>query len=145
MTHDPPDTPFDDFPREAPKRRLHLASFATLLRVLSAIAMLFALACAIGIILLDAAHLLNHALTWHIKSALPLIGIGISYALLVFTLPRTITEFCLGLMVSLGFTLWGIEQFIPNPHYASLIDDLVVLLFILDLSIVIRAKLRRPS
>jgi hypothetical protein len=78
-----------------------------------------------------------------VKSALPLIGIGVSYALLQFTVPRTRAEFCLSLAVSLAFILWGAEQFVPEPRIASRMDDLVVFLFVLDLGIVIRGQLVR--
>jgi hypothetical protein len=92
---------------------------------------------------MDAAHLLRPDVTWRLKSAFPLIALGTSCALLQFTLPRTFVEFCLGLTVSAGFILWGVEQFIPQPQIAGLIDDVVVFVFVLDLSIVIRGKLRK--
>lgn len=135
-------TPFDDYTKGPGKRRLHLAPIAMTLRLVSGIVLVFAFGSAVAIILLDAFHWLRPDLPWRVKSALPLIGIGVSYALLQFTLPRTLTEFCLGLMVSLGFVLWGVEQYIPVPRIASLADDVVVFLFVLDLSIVIRGKLR---
>ncbi|MGA3172573.1 MAG: hypothetical protein ABSE62_16345 [Chthoniobacteraceae bacterium] len=139
-------TPFDDYSGGQPaKRRLHLAPIKALLRILSAIALLFAFATACAIILLDALHYLRPDLGWRIKSALPLIGIGASYALLSFTLPRTRTEFLLGLAVSLAFILWGAEQFIPIPRIASQIDDGVVFLFVMDLAVVIRGHLKRTQ
>ena len=137
-------TPFDDFPDGPPGiRRLRLAPIATVLRIMSALALAFAFACAAGVLALDALHWVRPDLSWKLKSALPLIGIGVSNALLQFTLPRTRTEFCLSLAVSLAFVLWGAEQFIPEPRFASLVDDLVVFLFVLDLGIVIRGQLRQ--
>ena len=139
-------SPFGDFPDgrgTGAKRALHLAPIATALRILSAGALAFAFASAAGIILLDAVHWMRPELSWKVKSALPLIGIGVSYALLQFTVPRTRAEFCLSLAVSLAFILWGAEQFVPEPRIASRMDDLVVFLFVLDLGIVIRGQLVR--
>ncbi len=137
-------TPFDDYAEgKARKRTLHLAPIATALRVLSGIALAVAFSSAAAILVLDALHWFRPELPWNVKSAIPLIGIGVSYALLQFTLPRTLGEFCPSLAVSLGFILWGAEQFIPVPRIASLVDDVVVFLFVLDLGIVIRGRLRR--
>jgi hypothetical protein len=136
-------TPSDEFLPVGPgRRRLRLAPLATALRFLSALALLFAVASVIAILAIDAAHLAHPQLTWRIKSALPLIAIGLSYALLQFTLPRTLTEFLLSLSVSLGFILWGAEQYIPAPQVASFVDHLVAFLFVMDLGLVIRARLK---
>lgn len=144
MDDEPSTTPFDDFPgRQNRSRRLHLAPIAKALRAASAIALGFAVATAVGVIVLDALHLVRPDIPWKVKSALPLVGIGVSYALLQFTLPRTWTELGLSLAVSLAFVLWGAEQFIPAPRIASLVDDVVVFLFVLDLGVGIRGQLRR--
>jgi len=137
-------TPFDDFSEGQGRRRiLHLASLAAVLRILSALALAVAFASAMGVIILDAMHCIRPDLPWKIKSAIPLICIGTSYALLQFTLPRTFLEFGLSLTVSLAFVLWGVEQFIPAPQIASVVDDVVVFLFVLDLAVVIRGHLAR--
>jgi len=138
-------TPFDDFSKSQrrEKRTLHLAPIAAPLRILSAVVLAVAFASAAGIVVMDAIHCIRPDVAWRIKSAIPLICIGASYALLQFTLPRTLTEFCLSLAVSLAFVLWGAEQFIPVPRIASLVDDVVVFLFVLDLSIVIRGQLKQ--
>ena len=139
-------TPFDEFSEKRglrAKRGLHFGEIARTLRVLSAIALAFAAATAGSIIVLDAAHWIRRGTSWQVKSALPLIGIGVSYALLQFTVPRTRTEFCLSLAVSLAFILWGAEQFMHTAWIISLVDDVVVFLFVLDLGIVIRGHLMR--
>jgi hypothetical protein len=135
---------FLDGPRGTSKRALHLAPLAALLRIVSGIALAFAFITAVAIIVLDAVHGFHPDLPWKVKSALPLIGIGVAYAALQFTLPRTLTEFCLSLAVSLAFILWGAEQFVPIPKIASLMDDLVVFLFVMDLGIVVWGHLRKP-
>jgi len=139
-----PKTPFDDFPGgKGGTPVLHLARRITaFLRVLSGLALVFAFVTAAGILVLDACQLVRPDLPWKIKSALPLIGIGLSYALLQVTLRRRMVELCLGLAVSLAFVLWGAEQFAGLPRIASLMDDVVVFLFVLDLSVVIQGRLR---
>jgi len=139
-------TPFDDYSTgrgSGAKRDLHLAPIAKTLRMLSALALIFAGVTAAAIVALDAVHWFRPDIMWRVKSALPLIGIGISYALLQFTLPRTLAEFCLSLAVSLAFILWGAEQFIHTAWIISMMDDFVAILFVCDLGIVIRGHLTR--
>ena len=119
------------------------SKMVAVLRVLSGLALGFAVVSAAGIVALDALHWLRPDLPWRYKSALSLIGIGTSFALLQFTLPRARRELALGLTVSLGFLLWGAEQFVTVPRIASLIDDAVVCIFVMDLGIVIGRQLRR--
>jgi DNA replication protein DnaC len=76
-----------------------------------------------------------------LKSAGPLMAIGISYFVLILTLRRSIGQRLVGLSVGLAFVLWGLEQFLTDQAVVSFIDDVVVFLFVVDLSIVIRHNL----
>jgi DNA replication protein DnaC len=76
------------------------------------------------------------------KSATPLIAIGISYFVLILSLRRTLGQRLVGIFVGLAFVLWGVEQFLSDRAWISFIDDVVVFLFVVDLSIVIRHNLR---
>jgi DNA replication protein DnaC len=78
-----------------------------------------------------------------LKSAFPLISIGISYFILILTLRRSIGQRLVGLSVGLAFVLWGLEQFLNDQAAVAFIDDVVVFLFVVDLSIVIRHNLAR--
>ena len=142
-------TPFDDYaeasPNGQPGRRIICAPGArSVLRVVSAIALGLAILGACVVLALDCIHFFGPALlSWRLKSAFPLIFVGISYACLQFTLPRSWKEFLLSMAVGAAFILWGIEQFAADhPALAVLIDDVVVFLFVLDLSIVIRGYLK---
>jgi hypothetical protein len=136
-------SPFDDLPdKKGGKRETHLAPIATGLRILSALALAFAVASAGRVILLDIGSWLRPGEAWNGNSALPLIGIGVSYALLQITLPCTRMELCLSLAVSAAFILWGLERYLP-VRIAPRVDDVVVFLFVLDLGIVILGRLRR--
>jgi DNA replication protein DnaC len=77
-----------------------------------------------------------------LKSAVPLIAIGISYSILIITLRRTLGQRLVGIFMGLAFVLWGLEQFLSDQAVISFMDDIVVFLFVVDLSIVIRQNLR---
>jgi DNA replication protein DnaC len=76
------------------------------------------------------------------KSAIPLIAIGISYFILIASLRRTFGQRLVGIFIGLAFVLWGLEQFLNDQAVIAFIDDVVVFLFVVDLSIVIRHNLR---
>jgi DNA replication protein DnaC len=141
-------TPFDEF--EDPSRSanafrpgpvvlwvqagLRLLSFATLwLAILSASFLILR-------------HTLPLLLGWQpsipFKSAIPLIAIGISYFVLIISLRRTLGQRLVGIFIGLAFVLWGLEQFLSDKAVVSFIDDVVVFLFVVDLSIVIRHNLK---
>jgi hypothetical protein len=81
------------------------------------------------------------ALPWAAKSAIPLIAIGFSYICLVLTDSRGFLQKLLGTSVGLAFILWGTEQYLPDRTLAGYLDDLVVFLFVLDLSLVVKKSL----
>jgi hypothetical protein len=113
------------------------------LRVISATAFGLAISTAVLIVILDLIHCLKPSLVPQtLKSAVPLILIGIAFASLQFVSRRTARQIFLGLMVAVAFILWGTEQFLSNQAIASFIDDVVVLLFVSDLSIVIYGHLK---
>jgi len=113
------------------------------LRFLSVAALFLAFSSAVVVVALRLVHCFRpDFLPWTLKSAYPLILVGIAFASLQFAYPRTRTQVVLGLGVALAFILWGTEQFLSNHALVSFIDDLVVFLFVLDLSIVVYAHLR---
>ncbi len=77
-----------------------------------------------------------------LKSGVPLIAIGVSYISLVLTLRRTPGQLLVGLLMGVAFVLWGWEQFMADRAMILFIDDCVVFLFVVDLSIVIRHNFR---
>jgi DNA replication protein DnaC len=81
-------------------------------------------------------------LTISLKSGIPLLAIGVSYIILIITLPRTPGQRLVGILMGSAFVLWGAEQFLSDRAVISFMDDVVVFLFVVDLSIVIRQNLR---
>jgi hypothetical protein len=140
--------PFDEFEHpgdDAPgPRRSRLGRWTqTGLRVVSFAALWVAILTA-TLVLLGHVMPLIIGSQWPIfvKSGIPLIAIGISYFALVLTLRRTPGQFLVGLLMGVAFVLWGLEQFLTNRALISFIDDCVVFLFVVDLSIVIRHNFR---
>jgi DNA replication protein DnaC len=141
-------TPFDEFEdpsRSAKATRLGKAMlwFQAGLRLLSFASLWVAIVTASFLILRHAQPLL---LGWQppipFRSAIPLIAIGISYFVLITTLRRTAGQRLVGIFTGLAFVLWGLEQCLRDKTIISFIDDVVVFLFVVDLSIVIRHNLR---
>ena len=141
-------TPFDEFEhlsRSRPAvRRGTLAHWVqTGLRGLSFVALWVAILTACFLIARHALPLIVGSQPLiSLKSAVPLIAIGISYSILIITLRRTLGQRLVGIFMGLAFVLWGLEQFLSDRTVISFMDDIVVFLFVVDLSIVIRQNLR---
>jgi DNA replication protein DnaC len=140
--------PFDEFehPSESVLRVPHgpLARWTqTGLRIISFAALWVAILSA-TLVLLGHVMPLIIGSKWPIflKSGVPLIAIGISYLTLVLTLPRKPGQFLVGILMGFAFVFWGSEQFLTDRMLISSIDDCVVFLFVVDLSIVIRHNFR---
>jgi hypothetical protein len=138
--------PFDEYPTKGahpPQQRSRPGAITRGLRVFSAALALAAFSLSLVIVTTDLIRCFHPKLVpWNLKSGFALLFIGISYLGLQLTLRRTRVQFILSVVVSIAFALWGAEQFLSNQALVSAIDDVVVLLFVLDLSIVIRGNLK---
>jgi hypothetical protein len=113
------------------------------LRALSSGALWVAILTASFIILRHAVPLVMESpLPISLKSGVPLMAIGISYCIFILTVRRTPGQRLVGIFMGLAFVLWGLEQFLRDRALISFIDDVVVFLFVVDLSIVIRQSLK---
>ena len=116
---------------------------AMVLRIISTTALVLAVSAAVILVTLRLIRCFQpNLIPWTLKSAYPLILIGIAFASLQFASPRTRKQILMGVIVSAAFILWGTEQCLSNQAMVSLIDDIVVFLFVLDLSIVIYSHLK---
>jgi amino acid transporter len=114
-----------------------------ILQVVSAMTLGLAFLSAMVVVALRLIHWFHPSLfLLPLRSGIPLILIGLSFACLQFAVRRTRSQCILGLSVSVAFMLWGIEQFLPNQAIVQVIDDMVVSLFVLDLGIVICGLLK---
>lgn len=76
-------------------------------------------------------------------SAAPLLLIGVaSLGFQILTRPRPLEVFK-ALLVSLAFILWGIDQMLPPAWLTTLISDVVIVLYVIDLGWMIGSALRQ--
>lgn len=95
-----------------------------------------------ALLLSDAWHRLRPSALHPRLAALPLILIGLSYACLQFSARRSRRELAQGLALGTAFLLWGVEQLLPPSSIVTLMDCLVVTIFVVDLSFIIVEHLR---
>jgi phosphatidylserine synthase len=76
--------------------------------------------------------------TW--LGALPLALVGIAYALLQIRLKPDRTTLLKRLLLAGTFVLWAIDQFLPAGPLATLVGDIVVSAYVLDLYWIIQEQ-----
>lgn len=74
--------------------------------------------------------------------ALPLILIGLSYISFQLSGRRQIMERLKGLLLGLAFVLWGGEQLMSPSVWVTVMDSLVITIFVVDLALMIVEHLR---
>jgi FtsH-binding integral membrane protein len=77
--------------------------------------------------------------------ALAFILIGAAFVVLQFCSRKPLRENLKELLVGIAFLLWGSEQFLPSSRWVTAIDVVVVLIFVVDLSLIIFQRIRRPE
>lgn len=78
-------------------------------------------------------------------SAAPLLLIGVAYlALRPLVRPRPL-ELLKRVLLGTAFILWGIDQLLPVGRVATVLGDVVIVLYVLDLGLIIRDHLRRED
>jgi hypothetical protein len=76
-------------------------------------------------------------------SAAPLLLIGAaSLGFQVLTRPRPL-ELFKALLVSLAFILWGIDQMLPPGWLTTMVGDVVIVLYVIDLGWMMGSTLRQ--
>ena len=77
--------------------------------------------------------------------ALPLILIGLSYISFQLSAERGRSERAKGLLLGLAFVLWGTEQLLPPSAWVTVMDNLVITIFVVDLALIIIEHLKRKD
>ncbi|MGA3007730.1 MAG: hypothetical protein ABSE59_07555 [Opitutaceae bacterium] len=108
-----------------------------LLRGLSLLLFLSALAGISALIYSDVSHALRPSSLHQQASAAALIFIGTSYVSLQLSTKRRWNEKIKGLFLGLAFALWGSEQFLPAGRLVTLMDTAVITIFVVDLGLII--------
>jgi hypothetical protein len=67
-------------------------------------------------------------------SSAPLLLIGAAYLAFQLLTGPTLLDLCKSLIVSSAFILWGIDQILPPSWFAATLGDVVIVLYVIDLS-----------
>ena len=78
-------------------------------------------------------------------SAVPLLLIGITYLLMQSGFRPVGRELAQALLVSAAFISWGIYQLLPTGTFATLLGDLVITMYVVDLGLSILGQLHRVT
>ena len=77
--------------------------------------------------------------------SLALMLVGASFICLQLTASAPWTEILKGTLLGLAFVLWGGEQFLPPGSGVTVVDSVVIMIFVADLGLVIFGRLRRQD
>ena len=113
------------------------------LRNLSALLLISAVAGMATLLVFDGLDHLRLTSIHQRVGALSFMLIGTSYISLQLSAPRGWKDMLKGILLGVGFFLWGCEQFVPPGPLATTMDSMVVLIFVSDLGLVISDRLLR--
>jgi hypothetical protein len=115
------------------------------LRWLATLLRISALVGIAAMLLSDAVHHLRPSPVHTHTGAFALLLIGLSYISLQLSVHRPWNELVQGLALGAAFVLWGGEQLLPPSSLVTLMDGMVVTIFVVDLSFIIRDHLRQQN
>ena len=115
------------------------------LRNLSALLLISALAGMATLLVFDALNHLRLTPFHQRAGALSFMLIGASYISLQLSTGRRWREMFKGVLLGTGFFLWGCEQFLPPGPLVTVMDSLVVLIFVSDLGLIIAGRLKQKG
>jgi hypothetical protein len=116
---------------------------ARFFRCLSTILFVSALAAMATLLVSDALNALTPTATHRCAGALSFILIGSSYVALQIGLQRPPAEKIKAILLGTAFLFWGGGQFLPASLFATALDTVVVVIFVVDLSLIIVENLKR--
>jgi peptidoglycan/LPS O-acetylase OafA/YrhL len=114
-------------------------------RKLSLLLLISALAGLGALLICDAVNHLSLTFIHQRTGALCFMLVGASYISLLLSLGRPWREKFKEMLLGVGFLLWGCEQFLPSGPLVTVMDSMVVLIFVTDLSLVIVNHLRHKG
>ena len=113
-----------------------------LFRQLSAVLLLAAIVGTLCLVVFDVSNHLRLTFVHQRTGALAFILVGASYICLLLSDGHW-RRHLKGLWLGTGFLLWGSEQFVAPGAVATVMDSLVVLIFVSDLGWIIASDIRR--
>ena len=76
-------------------------------------------------------------------SATPLLLIGTAYLAFQLLIRAQFLDFFKALIVSSAFILWGIDQLLPSGWFATILGDIVIVLYVIDLGWMMMDRLKQ--
>jgi hypothetical protein len=116
-----------------------------LFRKLSALLLVSALAGMAILLVFDVLHDLSLTAFHQRAGALSVLLIGASYICLQLGSHSHLRDKLKRIPLGVGFCIWGSESFMPTGHIITVMDNLVVIIFVSDLGFVILDSLRRKD
>jgi hypothetical protein len=77
------------------------------------------------------------ASTHPLIEAFPLAAIALAYLLYQYVHRPPIREWLKAVLLAVAFLFWSANQFWPNPHQATIFNDIAIALFVLDVFLII--------
>ena len=114
-------------------------------RQLSILLLIAALAGTLTLVLLDALNHLHLTFVHQRMGALSFMLIGASYISLLLSTRRPWREKLKGMLLGVGFLFWGCEQFLQPGPLVTIMDSMVVMIFVVDLSLIIVGRLQHKD
>jgi len=116
-----------------------------LLRMLSGALAGAALAALVGLCAADGVQGFRFSAEHRHYGALALMLIGGSYVALQLGEKRTLSERLKGVALGVAFLMWGLEQLLPPSRIVTVMDFLVIAIFVVDLNLIIFSQLRSSN
>lgn len=106
-------------------------------RSVPAVLSLIALASVLVLLLWDALPSIFPTRAHNVLGALPLALIALAYLAYQAVRRPIVQELVKAILLSIAFLLWAANQFWPDKPYATLLNDMAIGLFVLDVVLVI--------
>jgi hypothetical protein len=111
-----------------------------LIRFLNWLLVIFALLAGILLLLSD---IFSFSFPHAPISSAPLLLIGAAYLAFQLLTGPTLLDLCKALIVSSAFILWGIDQILSPGWFATTLGDVVIVLYVIDLSWLMLDRLKQ--
>jgi hypothetical protein len=126
----------------APSKGREAGKVPDALRLLTTLLRVSALLGIAVMLLSDVVHHLRPSPVHTHSGAFALLVIGLSYISLQLSARRPRSELVKGLALGAAFVLWGSEQLLPLSFVVTLMDSMVITIFVVDLSFIIGEHLK---
>jgi peptidoglycan/LPS O-acetylase OafA/YrhL len=121
-------------------RRDALSAINNVLRWLTMVLVIVAVACTMGLLTSDTKLAIPLGFSAQVISAAPLLLIGVSLLIVQTMLRPRWTELLKNILLAAAFILWGVVQLMQESALSKRLGDVVIALYVLDLAWMILAS-----